>query len=52
MTGAVVVQRKFCEGAAWANADMLEASWLRSRRQVGCADVVVKVKNQKGVGLI
>jgi len=48
----VRVQRKFCEGAARANADTLEAGWLRSRRQVGCADVVVKVKKQKGVGLI
>ena len=32
------VQRKFCEGAAWANADTLEASWLRSWGQVSCAD--------------
>ena len=46
------VQRKFCEGAARANADTLEAGQLRRGGQVCCADGVVKVKNQKGVGLI
>ena len=42
--GFVRVQRKFCEGAAWANADTLG--------QGGCADGVGKVKNQRDSGCL